>query len=300
MSSDNRKNIIWLASYPKSGNTWFRVFLTNLMNESDEPADINKLNSSPIASSRTLFDEATGLSSGEMTFDEIDNLRPEVYEYLAGKAGKTVFHKIHDAYTYNLAGEPIIPESATKGVLYFIRNPLDVAVSFAHHSSTTIDKMIDSMNSMKHSFCSRAYKQSNQLRQKLLSWSAHVISWTEEAPLPVHVVRYEDMVYRPEATFAAAASFAGLTYSDEQIQKAIRFSNILELQKQELKKGFKEKAPGASSFFRKGTTGGWQFELTQEQSEKIIEQHFKVMRKFGYLDEQGNPVTKKSNSFENF
>jgi len=299
MSSENSKNIIWLASYPKSGNTWFRVFLTNLQNESDEPADINKLNSSPIASSRTLFDEATGLSSGEMTFDEIDNLRPEVYEYLARKAEKTVFHKIHDAYTCNLAGEPIIPESATKGVLYFIRNPLDVAVSFAHHSSTSIDKMIESMNSMKHSFCSRSYKQSNQLRQKLLSWSAHVTSWTEESPLPVHVVRYEDMLYRPEATFAAAMSFAGLKFSREQIQKALRFSNIKELQRQEKKKGFKEKAPGASSFFRKGSTGDWQSELTTKQAEKIIEQHNTIMKRFGYLDKQGNPVTEKSNSFQN-
>ncbi len=300
MSTGNCKNIIWLASYPKSGNTWFRVFLTNLLNESNQPADINKLNSSPIASSRTLFDEATGLSSGEMSFDEIDNLRPEVYEYLAKKASQTVFHKIHDAYTYNKKGEPLIPESATRGALYFIRNPLDVAVSFAHHSSTTIGKMIELMNSSKHSFCSRPYKQTNQLRQKLLSWSAHVRSWTEKSSFPVHVVRYEDMLFKPEETFAAAASFSGLNFSLKQIRKAVEFSNIKELQRQEQEKGFKEKAPGATSFFRKGETGGWQTALSDEEVKKIIEQHKSVMKKFGYIDNQGNLENERSNSFQNY
>ncbi len=52
------KNIIWLASYPKSGNTWLRVFLSNLLQDGEEPTDINQLDRTPIASARTAFDDA--------------------------------------------------------------------------------------------------------------------------------------------------------------------------------------------------------------------------------------------------
>ena len=55
--------LIWLASYPKSGNTWFRVFLANLRSNIGSPVDINRLMNYPVASSRALFDEATGIAA---------------------------------------------------------------------------------------------------------------------------------------------------------------------------------------------------------------------------------------------
>jgi aryl sulfotransferase len=55
------KRIIWLASYPKSGNTWLRAFLTNYKQDAGQPADINQLDGGPIASSRNLFDEWSGV-----------------------------------------------------------------------------------------------------------------------------------------------------------------------------------------------------------------------------------------------
>ena len=67
--------IIWLASYPKSGNTWLRIFLTNLNREEEGPASINELDFSSGAGARTYFDEAVGYKSGELTHDEIDRLR---------------------------------------------------------------------------------------------------------------------------------------------------------------------------------------------------------------------------------
>jgi len=54
-----KSGIIWLASYPKSGNTWLRIFLTNLRCDGEEPVNINELDGGPIASARALFDEAT-------------------------------------------------------------------------------------------------------------------------------------------------------------------------------------------------------------------------------------------------
>jgi hypothetical protein len=73
-------NITWLASYPKSGSTWFRVFHANLVRDGDEPVSINELDDTLHAGSRALFDETTGVEASDLTADEIDRLRPRVYE----------------------------------------------------------------------------------------------------------------------------------------------------------------------------------------------------------------------------
>lgn len=273
---------MWLASYPKSGNTWFRIFLTNLLNHTNEPADINNLYPSTIASSRSLFDEAIGLESSDLTLDEVELLRPQVYRYMAGTSNEVLYHKIHDAWISLPDGNTLVPEDVTKAVLYFIRNPLDVAISFAHHSSTTIDKAIGMMNDSHYAFCSRQTKLHNQTRQKLLSWSEHIASWVDQSGLPVLVMRYEDMITDTLAVFKDAMKFSGIEATDEKIRKSIEFSSFENIQKQEKEKGFREKATKSESFFRKGISGDWKNVLTSEQIDKIVSRHQKMMERFGY------------------
>jgi aryl sulfotransferase len=282
--------IIWLASYPKSGNTWFRVFLTNLLRAADEPAGINDLESTPIASARGIFDENMGYEASDLTSEEIDRLRPELYIHLAEHAEEPLFMKIHDAYTYVLENMPLIPAEATIGALYFIRNPLDVAVSFAHHSGTDYDVSISRMADESFAFCGRPERLHNQLRQKLLTWSNHVTSWIDGAPFPVRALRYEDMKSEPVKAFGEAVRLVGLPHTDEQIQKAIDFSSFDILQQQEEAEGFREKSSAPSRFFRKGKVGSWRETLSDEQVQQIIHDHGEVMRRFGYLDGQGGIV----------
>jgi hypothetical protein len=282
MPADIRK-IVWLASYPKSGNTWFRIFLSNLMSKSDVPVNINELNGGTIASSRQLFDEATGLSSADLTQEEIENLRPEVYRYLATQSQDLTFHKIHDAYTLVSGNVPLVPADVTHCALYFIRNPLDVAVSFAHHSNLPCQKIIDQMNDDTFAFCSRTDKLHNQLNQKLLSWSNHIRSWVDLSGLPLQVIRFEDMKNEPLKIFKAAIDFIGLNYSEDAIAKAIQFSDFKIIKEQEIKHGFKEKPLKSSSFFRKGEIGSGMNELSKEEIDSVINHHQIMMRRFGYL-----------------
>jgi hypothetical protein len=279
---NEQRKIVWLASYPKSGNTWFRIFLTNLLNHTNEPADINNLYPSTIASSRLLFDEATGLESSDLTPDEVELLRPQVYRYIAGISNEVLYHKIHDAWISLPDGNPLVPEEVTKAVLYFIRNPLDVAISFAHHSSTSVDKAIEMMNNSQYAFCSRETKLHNQTRQKLLSWSEHVASWVDQSGLPVLVMRYEDMISDTYTVFKDAMKFTGIVATDEKVRKSIEFSSFEKIQKQEQEKGFREKAAKSESFFRKGISGDWRYVLTKEQIDKIVSRHQKMMERFGY------------------
>ncbi len=285
------KGIVWLASYPKSGNTWFRTFLTNFLRNGDAPANINDLDGGPIASARRPFDEAVGYDSGEMTPEEIDRLRPEVYLHQTREAKEPMYCKVHDAYTFLPDGRPLIPPEATACVLYFIRNPLDVAVSFAHHSGhDRFDRTIRQMRTAENSFCETDATEPNQLRQKLLTWSRHVTSWVDAPAIRVHVARYEDMKLRAEETFGAAVRFAGLPADPERLRKAIEFSRFEVVRKQEEKDGFGERMPRAKSFFRKGEVGSWRESLTPEQAAMIVADHGTVMRRFGYLNDNGAPV----------
>jgi aryl sulfotransferase len=285
-----KRGIIWLASYPKSGNTWFRIFLTNLLQNADKPADINALGKTPIASARDIFEDEVGFEASDLTADEIDRLRPELYIHLADNAEKQLFMKIHDAYTYLEDARPLVPQEATHCALYFIRNPLDVAVSFAHHSDWNYDTAVTKMSDDTFAFCSKPDRLHNQLRQKLLSWSNHVISWVDNAPFPVCALRYEDMKLKPLETFSQAVEFTGIEYTPEQIQKALRFSSFDILHKQETEDGFKEKSPSSSAFFRKGKIGSWREELSDKQAQQIVHDHQKVMRRFGYLVDKGEIV----------
>jgi len=282
------KKIIWLASYPKSGNTWFRIFLSNLFASKNEPVDINDLQDTTIASNRQLFDDLTGLSSADLTLEEIERLRPYVYEKMTENSENLLFLKIHDAFIYTIEKKPLVSGNASSKAIYFIRNPLDVAVSFAHHLGVPVEKSVDVMNNEKYAFCNRSDRLHNQLEQRLLSWSGHVKSWMEQTIIPVKVLRYEDMLLNTFDTFSDAIKFIGLEYSETDIYKAIDFSSFNELQRQEIDKGFKEKAPVAELFFRKGRSGTWHDELSASCVKNIIKAHDQIMKKFHYLDESGN------------
>lgn len=283
-----KKGILWLASYPKSGNTWLRIFLTNLRRDSDEPANINELDDGPIASARALFDEASGIEASDLTPEEIDRLRPEVYEGLAAEAKEVLFLKVHDAYTYGADGRPLLAAGDCRAI-YLIRNPLDVAVAFANHASRGLDSIIGRMADAEFALAAGAGQLTEQLRQRLLSWSAHVLSWVE-APIPVKVLRYEDMKQQPLETFTQAARFAGLPADPARVRKAVEFSDFKELQRQEQDHGFREKPPKADSFFREDGWGAWRREITPEQVARLIREHRQVMQRFGYLTADGEPV----------
>jgi len=283
------KGILWLASYPKSGNTWFRAFLTNLRSEDPDPVDIDEIGGGGIASARGLFDDAAGVEASDLTYDEVDRLRPYADEVAAEECEEPIFRKIHDAYTDTPEGRPLVSSAATIGAIYFIRNPLDVAVSYAHHNATDVDSAVAMMADPDHALCSRPGRLHNQLRQRMLSWSGHVLSWID-SPLPVHVLRYEDMHAHALDTFSGAVRFAELDYDTDAIQAAIEASSFDRLKSQEHEHGFREKNPRSESFFRKGVAGSWRESLSHAQRDRVIGDHESVMRRFGYLTDDREPV----------
>ena len=278
-------NIIWLASYPKSGNTWCRALISNLKNDMDEPVHINKLRTEGIAGARDLFDQSTLIKSSDLTDDEIDQMRSSLYIYESSKVPEsaTYIKKTHDAFTYVKDEVALLNSLATKCAVYIIRNPLDVAVSYAAHNGSDIDTAIKVMHDPTHCLSSKANGISNQHRQKLLTWSEHVNSWINQTQLELLIIRYEDLQFDSFATVTKLAEFIGLPSDAANISRAIENSSFSRLKSQEQESNFKEKPSKMGSFFREGKVGGFKNVLHQAQINYIVDMNKDIMNQFGYL-----------------
>ncbi len=280
--------IYWLASYPKSGNTWVRIFLANYLREKEVPADINHLEGAGIASDRDLFERWAGVDSSDLSADAIADLRPAVYQQVALHIEHPVYLKVHDACTRNSEGDLLFPPAVTGGVVYLIRNPLDVAVSYAHHGGRTVEDAVGRLCGVNSRLYEATERLGDQLPQRLLSWSAHVRSWVDQAGMRVTVVRYEDILAEPEASFSTILEALDLELEPERLARAIEHSRFERMQDQERRMGFRERPLRADApFFRRGQAGTWRTELSPELARKIVEAHGEVMRRYGYQDKNG-------------
>lgn len=288
---------VWLASYPKSGNTWIRMLVANLSATDGRPVDINNLpDRGEIASARAPFDCLLLIESGLLTYDEVDCLRPRLHEELARGIADDAddmplerppvrLVKVHDAYTMTAQGEPLLAgRRGADGAIVIVRDPRDVAPSLAHHNAISIDQAIAFMGNAEAGFCNKPHMQVDQLRQKLSTWSGHVASWLDQSDVPVHLVRYEDLEADTVEVFADALEFAGYPASGASIRRAVELAQFATLQKLEKENGFRE-APRphvGGIFFRRGKAGAWRTELSPDQVARIERDHASMMRRLGY------------------
>jgi len=279
--------LVWLASYPKSGNTWVRAFLTAYLGDGAVP-DLNALAGAPAAASRERFDAWLGLSSSDMTPAEIARHLPAFHAALAEVAAgpETRLVKTHAAALG--PDGPLFQAGHGARAIYIVRDPRDVAVSYAHHDATGLDRIVHRLADPGHMQDRWDDQISPGLPQPVGSWSAHVAGWLDCAALPVHRVRYEDLLASPEATFAGLLNAAGLVPDRCRLARAIRASRFESLKAQERAAPFRERQPTADGFFRVGIAGGWRGRLTAAQARAICEVHGEIMARLGYGDGDGD------------
>jgi hypothetical protein len=277
------------------------MLVANLSAKDGKPADINDLpeHVDQSASQRVPFDYLLLIDSDLLTRDESDCLRPRVYEELARGAGEdrlndapVRFAKVHDAYMLTSKGEPLLAgRLGADGAILIVRDPRDVAVSFASYRHISIDRAITLMENEQHEEWLRADRVGELFRQRTLGWSGHAKSWLNQTDIPVHLVRYEDMKADTVATFRRALDFSGYPASDEDVRRAVGFADFAELRRQERNTGFRERSLPGVPFFRRGENGGWRDELSTEQVARIEAVHGAMMRRLGY-EPTGAAVTR--------
>ena len=273
------KKIVWLASYPKSGNTWVRFLLANLLYPQHSPMPLNRIGALfPGDQNRTRFEQIIGRSAAKMTMDEMHAARGPLQKYYANQE-RTMFVKTHSAFVKEKRHWHINPRY-TEGAILIVRDPRDVVCSMANHFATD------------HKAAARWIGDFNRILMDVkqpslwcrsLDWSEHFQSWTQRLGPRCCIVRYEDLIDQPFVEVKRILSFLNHTAGDEAIYNAISNSSFDRLKGIEEKEGFVEQSDTGATFFQTGRKGRWIDEMDRWTAEAIANRHERVMRLLGYV-----------------
>jgi len=279
MAAMTTQNIVWLASYPKSGNTWVRAFLANYLTGAAEPVSINELNRLTMIDTMVQgHEQVLGRTLDGLSDAEILAARPRLLQAIARNGADLNLVKTHNVNGV-IYGVRIIPAALTRLAVYIVRNPLDMVPSYARHFAKPLDEVIGLIARDGNT----AAPDRHNTRQFLSSWSRNVESWTEARGFPVLVLRYEDLLAEPETWFGKLLQALGAQPDPARLTRSIRHASFQSLQAQEAAAGFVERPDHAERFFHSGQAGGWKTELTAAQVARIRADHGPMMQRFGYF-----------------
>jgi len=236
-------------------------------------------------------DNVLFVESGVLKEAEITELQPDFFAAWSELAESPIWVKIHDARIQDANGTVLVPTAAIRSIVYLVRNPLDVAVSFAFHAGNRdFKKYVNKLCDFGAVIAGEPKPDGSggdtrQIRQRLLDWSGHVKSWMEADDVRPFLVRYEDMLNDPihQLERVLIHCTPGAAIDRERLEKSVEETRFERLQEQEIKHGFYERAPKQARFFRSGRTGDWRKYLSSDQVDRVVYAHGEMMQRLGYV-----------------
>ncbi len=277
--------IIWLASYPKSGNTWLRMFLRAYFLSEDKKFSINDEGEAEYEAK--TFPNTKMLKENKINYHKFEEivknwLKLQTFINLNNKIN---FLKTHNG-NFNINGFPFTNSMNTAGGIYIVRDPRDVVLSLSNHFNISHEQAVNNMQNMQHYEFYEVNLSKGYKRTIMGNWSSNYNSWRYYKGRNIHLVKYEDMIKEPVNTFYKILKyinlFKTLDLDERKIKKAIEITSFKNLSKMENEKGFKELGSG-SNFFRKGKIGDWQESLEPKLVKEIEKSFKKEMKELGYI-----------------
>jgi len=263
--------IVWLASYPKSGNTWVRLFIDSLLDSREKFVDINniKIKQFPL---RSHFDDLNV---------NIDNVNEFVSNCIIAQEkinlDKSIkIFKTHNAF-WKAGPFAFTNESNSKGVIHIVRDPRNVITSVLNHFSTeNYDEALKIMTNSKQSLGSKIDNKETDLPTVVSSWSNHFNSW-KKMKKNYLLIKYENLLSNTEEEFNKIAKYLnvhlGKNYKMKEVIQAIKNCDFESLKKQENEYGFKEssqdKKGNIKKFFHLGPKNNWEDILDDKTKKKL-------------------------------
>jgi len=281
------KKIFWVASYPRSGNTWVRSILASLFFTDDGKFEFSFLKHIPLLDRKQNYEFVKNINIEDFNnLNNIKNISKYWYEVqkLAKVNDKFGFFKTHSANITVDNKFHYVNKDFTNGIVLIIRDPRDVVVSFSKHLNISIDETINVV--INNNAVIKSGNDAESLPMMHLNWEQFYLSWLS-LDIPILVIKYEDIIANTHLSIENIVDYFENNFDLKIKNKEIKIKNILEstnfknMQGMEKKYGFKELKTGL--FFRKGETMQWKKALTKKQV-VIIEQNFtNLMNKFGYF-----------------
>jgi hypothetical protein len=273
MTIDTSK-ITWIASFPRSGNTWIRALITAYNNGGE--IHINSIMQTGDKNPE-YYDGIVNKAIYDWTMTDQALIKPAAMMRMLEDADGNLMLKTHDC-NIDISGVAQIPHDITRAAIYIVRDPRDLALSFKNHynsasDSDAVDTLLDNKSLMRF--------PNKGLYTPQLSWNIHVSSWMRELPYPVYALRYEDLLTKPFDILSEVIKFLGLEYDAELVTKSIKACQFDKLRKQEEKEGFRESV--GQEFFHKGKAQRWEQELEPKLQGRITSICRKEMQSLGYL-----------------
>ena len=271
------KQICWLASYPKSGNTWLRLLLDAYFLGD---VDINDI---CIASGdvNAMYYKIDNQPANRYPLDVQQLLRPMaltkmVLKHLNLDIDRPLFLKTH---TVNgvIDSVKMIPNELTRATIYLVRDPRDIVKSLASHMGYTYDQAIEMMDNSFYRLLS-SETVDRQMTTILTDWGQHVKSYVLSTDKNALLVKYEDMKQAPEQALSAILKHCGMLVDEDNVKKAVKLTRLSRLKSQESEQGFAEKSQSNNKFF-----GEDHKPLTVKQRRKVENLFGKEMKLLGYL-----------------
>ena len=258
----------FLASYPKSGNTWLRcliaAYLTGEVNPNYLPGPVDQSDLKPYQ-----YQAVAPRPLARMTPPAVTSLRGAVLQNLA--CDKRNLIKTHHA-NMRVHGQDLFPPWLVDKAVYLIRDPREIAVSMAAHLGRTMEEVVEMMGS-EGSVLNRPDMPA--LMHFLSSWSGHVNSWMR-AEFDALAVQYEALRDDPAQQLSDILEFLDYEVDPERVERAVEAASLERMSRIEQGEGFREARKGA--FF-----GGERPELPEEHRQRIETEHGPTMKALGYL-----------------
>ena len=273
------RQITWLASYPKSGNTWLRAVVDRIVRP-ERPFDVNALGETAPAFSGLT--ERFIAEQGDVPLSapgEVRRYWAAAQHAICSSSEQEIFLKTHNVAAKFDCGYFPDP-NLTKSVIYIVRDPRDVAISFAYHYGRPLQLAVAALCSS----WSVNFKPRQMGRTELLtSWGEHVAAWTGLKRFPVLVLRYEDLLANGETAVRRIAGVLGKQLSEQQVRDVLAATSFEQLRRQEAERGFTE-AVRARGFFRVGKAQQWRDLRDQSVFQPLLDRFARLMRRHGYLE----------------
>ena len=277
------KKYIWIASYPKSGNTMLRLFLSAYFFSDD--GIIKSLKTiKHISNFQNLLLTLPTIPSYDDFKKDLSKVCPlwvAAQKFNAPKINKSLMLKTH-SFMGKINDHPLTSEEFTRGFIYIVRDPRSVAISNMHHFNFSPDRSVDDLlDDKRFSLGLRA-----PVPEIISSWKNHYLSWKKFGlQVPGLILKYEDILANKEKEFRKILEFLSsilvFEFDLSKFKNSITSTNFDRLRKMEKEKGFDEKLYG-EAFFRKGLQDEWKKELPKNLQKKLEINFSQEMKDLGY------------------